>query len=105
MKRFYLVIFLIFFALIGFSQTQRNWNFHLSNVRTFDVVRGNKRVYFISEGGIYYFNQVDNSINTLTKIDGLSGSDFSGMDYSFATDQLVVYYKNSMIDVECQIGF
>src|SRR5690606_35240677 len=68
------------------------------------VVRGNKKIFFLSEGGIFYFDQTDSRVLTLTKIEGLSGSDFSGIEYSHATNSLVVYYENSMIDVVDQNG-
>lgn len=102
MKRIYIVILLLLLTFINWGQANlisRKWNYHLSNIQTFDVVKGEKRIYFLSKGSIYYYNQQDNSINTITKIEGLSGSDFEGMDYSFDTKSLIVYYTNSMIDI------
>jgi len=105
MKRLYLVIsFLLIILSVWAQGSKRYWDYHLSNIRTLDVVKGNKVVYFLSEGGIFYFNQADNSIETLTKIDGLSGSDFQGIDYSTATNSLVVTYKNAMVDVVSSDG-
>jgi len=95
MKRIYLIFLILFIS----SHVWGDWEYHLSKVRTFDVVRGNNKIYFLSEGGIFYFDQTDNRVVTLTKIEGLSGSDFSGMEYSPATKSLVVFYQNSMIDV------
>jgi hypothetical protein len=100
MKQAYIVILLVLFC--GFSTAQRsqpNWNYHLSNERSFDVVKADQKVYFVSEGGVYFYNLADNSINTLTKINGLSGSDFKGIEYSPQTGSLVIYYRNSMIDI------
>jgi hypothetical protein len=81
MKSLYLIIcFLLIFSTVWSQSTaQFEWNYHLSNIHTFDVVQGNNKIYFLSDGGIYYFNESDNSIETLTKIDGLSGSDFQGI--------------------------
>lgn len=96
MKRFYILFIIVF---LGLNLLGENWNYHLSTVHTYDVVRGNKRIFFLSEGGIFYFDKRDNSINALTKVEGLSGSDFSGMEYSHATNSLIVYYQSSMVDI------
>lgn len=97
MKRFYL--FTIIFFMISMVVSASSWEYHLSKLHTYQVVRGNNRIYFLSEGGIFYYDKLDNSIDTYTKIEGLSGSDFSGIEYSHATNSLVVYYQNSVIDV------
>ncbi|MBN2805755.1 MAG: T9SS type A sorting domain-containing protein [Prolixibacteraceae bacterium] len=101
MKRLYLVLLILFISSQVWAE---NWEYHLSKIRTYEVVRGNKKIFFLSEGGIFYFDQNDNSLVTLTKIEGLSGSDFKGIEYSHATNSLVVYYQNSMIDVVAQNG-
>lgn len=98
MKRFYL--FSLVLVILSFTQIQgANWTYHLSNIHTTSVVKGGDNIYFLSDGGIFYYNQQDNSLNSLNKIDGLSGSDFKGMEYSNETQSLVVYYKNSIIDI------
>ena len=98
MKRIYL--FILVLIILSFSQIQgANWTFHLSNMKTTDVVKGGNIVYFLSDGGIFYYNQEDNSLNPLNKISGLSGSDFKGIEYSPETQSLIVYYTNSMIDI------
>lgn len=96
MKRFYLLCICILITAYSFGT---KWEYHLSKVHTTDVVRGNKKIYFLSEGGIFYFDKTDSRILPYTKINGLSGSDFSGIEYSHATNSLIVFYKNSMVDV------
>lgn len=98
MKRIYL--FILVLIILSFSQIQgANWTYHLSNIQTTAVVKGGNKIYFLSDGGIFYYNQDDNSLNPLNKIDGLSGSDFKGIEYSPETQSLIVYYTNSMIDI------
>lgn len=96
MKRIYLIAIILLFSTQLWAS---RWDYRLSKLHTYEVVRGNKKIYFLSEGGIFYFNKLDNSVVTLTKIDDLSGSDFSGMEYSYATNNLIVFYKNSMVDI------
>lgn len=98
MKRIYL--FILILIILSFTQIQgANWTYHLSNIHTTAVVKANNIVYFLSDGGIFYYNQEDNSLEQLNKIDGLSGSDFKGIEYSPETQTLIVYYTNSMIDI------
>ncbi|MFA9388271.1 MAG: two-component regulator propeller domain-containing protein [Prolixibacteraceae bacterium] len=98
MKRIYLIFLLLIITSLLWAENEQ-WQYHLSKIHTTEVVRGNKKIYFRSEGGIFYYNQTDDAVVTLTKIDGLSGSDFSGMEYSHSTNSLIVFYKNSMIDI------
>ena len=96
MKRIYLLLlFLVFSAQIFAGY----WEYHLSKLHANEVVRGNSKIYFRSEGGIFYYDETDSQVSTYTKINGLSGSDFSGMEFSSATNSLVVIYKSSMVDV------
>jgi ligand-binding sensor domain-containing protein len=100
MKTIYLVICLLLSTWLTTAQSsQRVWNYHLSNIRTFEVVKGDGKIYFLSEGGIFYYNLADNSVNSLSKINGLSGSDIKGIDYSHSTKSLIVFYENSVVDV------
>lgn len=100
MKQLSLTLILI---LLSASQlifgADRKWNFHLSNVKTYDVVKGDNKVYFLSDGGVYYYNEEDNSVTTITKKDQLSGANFGGIEYSIVTNKLVIYYENSVVDV------
>ncbi len=100
MKRLYLITTLLFICLVILAQeTSRNWTYHVSYSSALEVTDGLEKVFFITDGGLFYYNKTDNSVNTLTKIDGLSGSDFSGFDFNYETKSLVVYYESSMVDV------
>ncbi|MDA3881349.1 MAG: hypothetical protein PF436_13250 [Prolixibacteraceae bacterium] len=105
MKRLYLFSLLIFICLVILAQESgRNWTYHLSYNSTFSVTSGIDKVFFIADGGLFYFNRDDNSINTITKIDDLSGSDFSGFEYNQQTKSLIVFYESSMVDVVMDDG-
>jgi ligand-binding sensor domain-containing protein len=102
MKRFYLIAGILFLFLTVWSQSnKRIWDYQLSKLRTIDVVRGDNKIYFLSEGGIYYFVEGTETAEPqlITKMDGLSGSDFQAIDYNVNTNSLVVTYQNSMVDV------
>jgi hypothetical protein len=101
MKRFYLFTMLILMTVkFGWSQkSPGEWTYHLSMTNTSKVIDTGQKIYFLSEGGLYYFNKKDNSLETMTKINNLSGSDFMGISYNEMTKNVVVTYKNSCIDV------
>jgi hypothetical protein len=101
MKRLYLFSLLFLFSLhsVWSQMKPGDWAYHLSLNNTSKVVEADQKIYFLSEGGIYYFNKKDNSIGTLNKIDDLSGSDFLGISYNESTKCLIVTYKNSCIDI------
>lgn len=101
MKRFYLFTLLLLFAFQN-AWTQLapgNWCYHLSMTNTSKVIEAGQKIYFLSEGGLYYFNKTDNSIETMTKLDDLSESDFNGISYNETTKNVIVTYKNSCIDI------
>jgi len=101
MKRFYLFTTLILLTVqYGWSQmSPGEWTYHLSMNNTSKVVEAGQKIYFLSESGIYYFNKKDNSVETINKINGLSGSDFMGISYNESTKYLIITYKNSSIDI------
>lgn len=98
MKRIYLFVLILTFSFPVIASNQY-WEYHLSKVHTTQVVQGNNKVYFLSEGGIFYYDKTDSRVQTYTKINGLSGSDFSGIEYSSATNSLIIYYDDAMIDI------
>jgi hypothetical protein len=100
MKRIYFLIIQLLIIVPVWSQiAPGQWNFHLSMMNTKDVVEAGQKIYFLSQGGIYYFNKKDNSIEILSKNDGLSGSNFSGISYNEETKSVIVTYTNACIDV------
>jgi len=101
MKRFYLfaLLSILSFQYAWSQMAPGDWNYHLSMINTSKVVEAGQKIYFLSEGGIYSFNKKDNSIETINKINGLSGSDFMGISYNESAKCLIVTYKNSCIDI------
>lgn len=100
MRTIYLIICLLLSTWLTTAQSsQRVWNYHLSNIKTFDVVRGEGKIYFLSEGGIFYYNLEDSRVESLSKIDGLSGSDIRNIEYNHQTKSLIVIYESSMVDI------
>lgn len=100
MKKLYLLIILLLYTWLTTAQSsQKVWNYHLSNIRSFEVVKGDGKIYFLSEGGVFYYNLEDSRVKSFSKVDGLSGSDIRNIEYNHQTKSLIVLYESSMIDV------
>jgi hypothetical protein len=100
MKHFYFIIIHLFLFVPAWTQiAPGQWDLHLSMIDTKSVIDAGERIYFLSDRGIFYYNKTDNSIETLNKLDKLSGSDFMGLSYNETTRSVVVTYRNSCIDI------
>jgi len=99
-KRVYLALFLLISSVQLMAQlAPGEWMYHLSMTNTTKVVEAGQRIYFLCDGGIFYFDKTDNSIGTFNKLDNLSGSDYYGISYNKNTKSLIVTYKSSAIDI------
>ena len=58
-----------------------------------------EKIYCATEKGLYFFDTSDNSLNRLSKINGLSDIGFSSIAYSESTNSLVIAYTNTNIDI------
>jgi hypothetical protein len=59
----------------------------------------NNRVFCSATGGLFSFSLIDNSVELLSKIDGLSDNGVSAMRWSEELETLILTYHNSNIDV------
>src|SRR5574344_2027960 len=99
-KRVYLALFLLISSVQLMAQlAPGEWMYYLSMTNTTKVVEAGPRIYFLCDGGIFYFDKTDNSIGTFNKLDSLSGSDYYGISYNENTKSLIVTYKSSAIDI------
>ncbi len=75
------------------------WRAHLSyNDKQF-IAKAGSRIYCGTKSGVFYFNKADNSVHTLTPIDGLSGISVTALRYHEPSKQLFIAYENGLIDV------
>ena len=86
------------------TNTPGSWDYHLNVSNTQKVVQAGQKIYFMSKGGIYYFNKKDNSIGTLDKTDNLSGFDFTAIAYNETTKSLIISDSEATIDVVKEDG-
>ncbi len=92
-------LFLISFVLTIHSSAQReqgSWQDYLSYTNAVDVAIGENLVFCATNGGLFYYDTQDNSINKYTE---LSDFGIKCIAYNQENKVLVVVYTNSNIDL------
>jgi ligand-binding sensor domain-containing protein len=96
------IVCFLFFAVFFEAHSQLpvgSWRAHFAYGRSIRVTEAGERIYNASRQGLFYLDKNDNSIGTLTKINGLSDVDISAVSYSANNQVLIVGYKNGNLDL------
>jgi len=75
------------------------WRTHLPYKYCNLVEATNDRVYCSATGGLFYYNLEDNSVEKISKIDGLSDNGVSAMRWSSELKTIILAYQNSNLDI------
>ena len=75
------------------------WRTHLPYRYCNIVEATNNRVYCAATGGLFSYNLTDNSIEKISKIDGLSDNGVSAMRWNDEHETLILAYQNSNLDI------
>ena len=96
-------ILLIIITLLVFRvEAQRalgSWQDYLSFTNATKVAIAENKIYCATEGGLFYYDTQDNSINKFSAQNGLSDFGIKTIAYSGENEVLIVAYKNSNIDL------
>lgn len=99
------IFLLIILACSGKSQRPiGSWQDYLSYSNATKVAVAGDRIYCLTDGGLFFLNISDNSINKFNALNGLSDFGIKTIAYSAENEVLVVAYKNSNIDLIYQSG-
>lgn len=100
MSRILYSFFLLFITLAASAQEYLGtWTSHLPYNKAFDLAVAGEKIFCSTQGGLFYYNKADNSINKFSKEDGLSDSEISTLAWSAEHQSLVIAYKNANIDI------
>lgn len=84
----------------GFPQIPvGSWRGHFPYKSGIKVAEAGNRTYCAIKQGLFYFDHQDNSLSTLTKINGLSDIGVNALGFSFENKVLIVGYENGNIDL------
>jgi hypothetical protein len=95
-----LLPFCLFFFTIGVQSqlTPGEWRDHLPYKRASKTVVVNDRVYCSTHNSLYYYDKTDNSINTISKVQGLTEASIATIGYSESSEVLIIVYEDLNID-------
>ncbi|MFV0592320.1 MAG: two-component regulator propeller domain-containing protein [Draconibacterium sp.] len=97
MRKYLLSLLGLILCFVSYSQgTLGEWKDYLSFSNAVKVDASADKIYCATEGGLFYFDTEDNSLN---KISNLSDFGIQTMAYSSESSLLVVAYSNSNIDI------
>lgn len=100
MKSLVLLLFVCIFFVPGRAQLKSGtWQEYLSYTNSIKVADGQENVFVATQGGLFYFDVSDNSINKITRLDGLSDSGIKTIAWHPELKMLLVAYQNSNIDL------
>ena len=96
-----LFLYLVFVLSVSVSGQTRlgQWRTHLPYNYCNLVEVTDDKVFGSSTGGLFTYNLMDNSVESLSKIDGLSDNGISAMRWSNDLQTLILAYQSSNIDV------
>lgn len=104
MRIFLLRILLIVFAVSSIKTYSQDigigsWRDHLPYRQVIAVADAGDRIYAATPYALFYLDFGDNSLNRITKINGLSDVGISTIEYSSKNNTLIIAYSNANIDL------
>ncbi|MCK4922250.1 MAG: hypothetical protein KAS71_14460, partial [Bacteroidales bacterium] len=95
-----IIIIFLFNSFYLFSQEYLgSWASYLPYNSALKIAIANDKIYCSTNGGLFYYNEADNSLNKFSKENGLSDSDISTIAYSKLNDVLLIAYTNANLDL------
>lgn len=92
--------FVFVFSASLMAQTKLGqWRTHLPYNYCNLVEATSEKVFGSSTGGLFSYNLIDNSVELLSKIDGLSDNGISAMRWSDELETMILAYQSSNIDI------
>jgi len=88
-----LLLILILVTTLGFSQNNSKWTDHLSYRKTFDLSIWGTKIIVASEFGVFIYDNADNSIDKISKINGLLGERITAIKALENVDAFVIGYE------------
>jgi type IX secretion system protein PorZ/two component regulator with propeller domain len=97
------LLFFLLLSVLSSAYAQNTaigqWRVHLPYNKARLVAYGGDKIYCSAEDGLFAYNKNDNSIETYTKINGLSDIGISVMRYYPDKNLLLVGYENANLDL------
>lgn len=95
-------IFILMFACISYAQSDLaigEWASYLPHNNIRYLTQSDDKVICGTDLSLYTIDKEDNSIEYISKVEGLTDAGLSSIEYDNFNDQLIVAYDNSTIDI------
>lgn len=100
MIKFSTIIISIFLSIQLFAQAEvGKWTAHIANYKGISLCEAGDKIYCLTETGLFNINTVDNSIQKVGKIEGLSDINTNAIAYHEGTKTVYVGYNNGVFDL------
>lgn len=100
MKKSILILAILLVSnILGTAQAIGEWMTHTPGMNVISVDKMHNKVFAATPYDVYYYNTDDNSINHLSKVNGLSDIGISVIRYNKTSDIVFVGYTNTNIDI------
>ena len=102
MKNIAIILIIFLGAKVALAQENipiGTWRVHFNYERTHLVELVEDKVYCANQFGLFYYDLSDNSLNKLSKIDGLSDISVSAMAYDGESKTFAIGYENGNLDL------
>jgi len=97
MKKLLFLLFPLFIQAqnvpIGF------WKDYQSYTNTSYITQAKSKIYCVTNGGLFYLNRDDNTLNRLSKVSGLSDIGVKKIAYYDSSETTIITYENCNIDL------
>ena len=100
MKKYLVIQFFLFFFLSLTAQIPLGaWRDHLPYGKCKKVAKAGSTVYCATDNNIFTYNVIDNSVQKLSKINGLSDIGVSTIEFCSEKNTLLIAYDDGNIDL------
>ena len=99
MKKTFLSLAGLFLFTVIFAQAPLGtWTSYLPYNNALNLAVAGQRVFCSTTGGMFYYDQRDNSVEKFSRENGLSDFEISALGYSPENDLLLIAYSNANLD-------
>jgi hypothetical protein len=99
-KILYIGFLLSYFSLSSIAQVAMGkWRTHFAYNNVTQITQSTNKIYAISEGALFSIDKSDGTMEFYSKLNGLSSSDISTIEYDSADQSLLIIYSNGNIDI------
>jgi hypothetical protein len=103
MFRFFRLGLVLVLGLVTYTLSAQlaigEWKTHLSYNEARQVADGIDRIYCGTRNGLFYYHRTDNTIQIITRVEGLSDQEINTINFSPGQNTLLIGYANANIDI------